>query len=143
MSEQTLHEPASPEPSVGKLITEVVRDLQQLYEYLIKIAKRELTFSAKAAAFGVGAFLGAALFLVMVVILGSITLAYLISLTGLHLAWSYMIVTALYLLGAVILVFFGINRFKKVKKPEKTIDAAKEIGQSLKSPGGSHVAPRE
>lgn len=136
MSEQFQLPPTSPDPqqpSLGRLVTNVVRDLQELLQIQLELAKSELKFSAKAVAFGAVSFILALIFLAMVVILGSITAAYLISLTGLHLAWSYMIVTGVYLLFVIIFVLFGIRKFKKVKPPTETIAAAKKVPEAFKS----------
>ena len=138
MSEQFQIPPASPEPSLGRLVTEVVRDFQELLQLQIKLAKSELRFSVKAVVFGAVAFFLALVFLALVVILGSITLAYLISLTGLHLAWSYLIVTGVYLLSVVGFVLFGIRKFKQVKAPTHTIDTAKQVGEAFKPHPGAH-----
>lgn len=120
------------EPTIGRLVTNVIRDIQDLFQKQVQLAKSEVKFSAKAVAWGVAAFGLAVLLLIMVVILGSITAAHLISLTGLKLAWSYLIVTGLYLLGAVLAVLFGIYKIRKFRLPKKTIESTKQIAETFK-----------
>jgi hypothetical protein len=46
--------------------------------------------------------------------------------TGLHLAWCFLIVFGAYLLVAGLLVAVGVRQVKKVRGPERAIHQAKE-----------------
>ena len=62
----------------------------------------------------------------------SVALAYFISMTGLHLAWCFLIVFGLYLLLAGLLAFVGVKKVKKVRAPERAIHQAQEAKSLLK-----------
>lgn len=116
-----------PEPTIGRLIAEISSDMSSLVKHEIALAKSELKISVKASGWGI-AFIAIAAFLgLMVLILGSITIALLLTFTGLHAAWAFGIVTLFYLLVAVVLVVLAYFKFKKVRMPEKTIETAQAI----------------
>lgn len=120
------------EPTIGKLVSQASRDVSALVQSEIALAKSELKFSVKAAGVG-GALLAVAGFLgLLVIILASITIAYFLTMTGMHAAWAFLIVTGAYTLLAVLLVIVGIVFLKKIRAPEKTIATAKEIPAALK-----------
>jgi hypothetical protein len=52
--------------------------------------------------------------------------------TGLHLAWCFLIVFVLYLLIAALLGFLGVRKVKRVKAPERAIHQAQEAKSLLK-----------
>ena len=62
----------------------------------------------------------------------SVALAYFVSMTGLHLAWSFLIVFGVYLLVAALLGFLGMQKVKRVKAPERAIHQAQEAKSLLK-----------
>ncbi len=122
------------DPTIGRLVADVTRDLSAIVQHEIALAKSELKVSVRAGGLGI-ALIGAALFLLLLVlILGSVTIAYFLTMTGLHAAWAFLIVTGVYLLLAVVLGLVAWTRFKKVSVPEKTIGAARQIPSAL-SPG--------
>lgn len=120
------------EPTIGRLVAEASRDVSSLIQSEIALAKTELKVSVRSG--GIGAVLiGVALFLLLLVtILGSITIAYFITMTGLHAAWAFLIVTGAYLLLAVLLALIAVLKFKKIRAPQKTIATAKQIPATLK-----------
>lgn len=120
------------EPSIGKLVTDVSRDVSELVRAEIALAKSELKFSVRAGGTAIAAFALAVFLLLIVVILASMTVAYFLTMTGMHVAWAFLIVTGLYILAAVLLVLFGYFRVKKVRLPEKTIATAKAIPSTFK-----------
>ncbi len=120
------------EPTIGGLVADASRDISRLVQAEIQLAKSELRVSAKAAGLGTGLLVAAAFLGLMIVILGSIAAAYFLTMTGLHPAWCFLIVTGFYLLVAVLLVLLGVRKLKKIKAPEKTIATAKEIPAALK-----------
>lgn len=127
------------EPTIGRLVADVTRDLSGIVQHEIALAKSELRVSVRAGGLG-AALIAVALFMVLlVVILLSITFAYFLTMTGLHPAWAFLIVSGVYLLIALILVWIAVTRFKKVTIPEKTLGTAREIPTALK-PGTGPAA---
>lgn len=128
------------EPTIGRLVADVTRDLSSIVQHEIALAKSELRVSVRAGGLGI-ALIGVAVFLLlMVVILASVTVAYFLTMTGLHPAWAFLIVTGFYLLLAVVLVLIAYTRFKKVTVPEKTIAAARQVPSALHP--GTHAGNR-
>jgi hypothetical protein len=52
--------------------------------------------------------------------------------TGLHLAWCFLIVFLLYALIAALLAFIGSKKVKQVRAPERAIYQAQETASILK-----------
>lgn len=124
--------PGQEEPTIGKLVVDVTRDVSSLIKQELALAKTELKISVRFGAIGAG-LVGAAAFLgLLAVIMMSVTFAYLIRLTGLNLAWCFGIVTIAYFVVAGLLIMVGIRQFKKVRPPERTIEQAKEIPSAFK-----------
>ncbi len=131
-------EPVRPdEPTIGQLVADASRDISALVQSEIRLAKSELKFSATAGGIGAALFVVAGFLGLLIVILVSIAFAFLLTMTGLHPAWCFLIVAGAYLLLAVLLVLFGVNRIKKIRAPEKTIATAKEIPAALKGRTGA------
>jgi hypothetical protein len=120
------------EPTIGRLIGDASRDIALLVQTVIKLAKSELRVSVKAGGIGAGMILVAAFFGLLIVIMLSISAAYFLVMAGLHPAWAFLIVAGVYLLLAALLILLGIRLLKKIRAPEKTIAAAKEIPAALK-----------
>ena len=120
------------EPTIGKLVGDASKDISSLISQEIKLAKSELSTSVKAGGIGIALFAGAAFVLLIVLILGSMTVAYFISWAGLGLHWAFLIVTVFYLLLAGVLGLIGVRSVKKVRGPERTIKTAKEIPGAFK-----------
>ena len=120
------------EPTIGKLVGDASKDISALISQEIQLAKSELTVSVKAGGIGVALFAAAAFVLLIVLILGSMTVAYFISSAGLGLHWAFLIVTGFYLLLAAGLGFVGFLSVKKVKAPTRTIETAKAIPSAFK-----------
>ena len=57
----------------------------------------------------------------------SIAFAYFMHMTGLDLAWCFLIVFGAYVLLAALLGFVGSRKIRQVKPPERAIEQAKEI----------------
>lgn len=120
------------DPTIGRLISDISRDVSLLVQNEIALAKSELKVSVRASGWGIAFFAVAIFLLLMVVILASITFGYLLTLTGLHPAAAFGIVTAIYLLIAIGLMFLGYFRFKKVRMPERTLDSARQLTEIVK-----------
>lgn len=120
------------EPTIGRLVADASRDISSLIHNEIALAKSELKVSVKAGGTGAGLFAGAAFLGVLAIILLSHAFAYLLHLTGLHLAWCYLIVTAVYLIIAGLLAWMGLKKVKQVKAPQRAIHQAQETKLLLK-----------
>lgn len=124
--------PATEDPTIGRLVADASRDISALIHNEIALAKSELKVSVKNGGTGAGLFAGAAFLGLLAIVMISIAFAYFLSMTGLHLAWCYLIVFGVYLLIAGLLAFLGIKKVKKVKAPERAIHQAQETKQLLK-----------
>ncbi len=120
------------DPTIGRLVADASRDVSALVQSEIALAKSELKSSAVAGGLAAGLFVGAGFILLLILILLSITVAYFLTMTGLHPAWAFLIVTGAYLLLAVGMVAFGVYKIKKIKAPTKTIESAKAIPAALR-----------
>ena len=124
--------PSPDDPTIGTLVADATRDLSSLIHNEIELAKSELKVSVKNGGTGAGLF-GAAAFLgLLAVIMISVAFAYFLSMTGLHLAWCFLIVFGAYVLLAGLLAFVGVRKVKKVRAPERAIKQAKETQSVLK-----------
>ncbi len=123
------------EPTIGKLVVDASRDISTLISKEIELAKSELKVSFKHGGTGLGLFGAAAFLALLAVIFGSTAIVYFLHMTGLHLAWCYLIVFAVYLLLAGLLGFIGFRQVKQVKAPERAIHQGKEIPKALRGQG--------
>lgn len=123
------------EPSIGQLVASASRDVSTLIQHEIALAKSEVKVSVKAGGLGAALFAAAGFVLLLGVIMLSVALAYFISMTGLHLAWSFLIVFLLYALIAGLLAFVGYRKIRKVRPPERAIHQAQETKQALMNRG--------
>ncbi|PUA82850.1 phage holin family protein [Nocardioides currus] len=132
--------PASPtdkdtDPTIGALVIDASRDISTLISKEIQLAKSELKVSVRHGGVGIGLFAGAAFLGLLAIIMLSVAIAYFIAMTGLDLAWCFLIVFGAYVLVAAILAFIGIKQVKQVKAPERAISQGKEIPAALKGRG--------
>lgn len=121
------------EPTIGRLVADASRDISALVQSEIALAKSELTVSAKAGGIGAALFVIAGFFGLLITILVSIAFAYLLTMTGLHPAWAFLIVSGAYALLAGLLVLIGIRKLKKIRAPTKTISTAKQIPSAFRN----------
>jgi hypothetical protein len=124
--------PTPEDPTIGKLVADASRDISSLLRNEIALAKSELKVSVKNGGTGLGLFGAAGFLAVMALIMLSVAFAYLLSMTGLHLAWCFLIVFGAYLLLAGLLAFVGVRKVKKVRAPERAIHQAQETTTILK-----------
>jgi uncharacterized membrane protein YqjE len=120
------------EPTIGRLVGDASRDIALLVQTVIKLAKSELRVSAKAGGVGLAMILVSAFFGLLIIVMLSISVAYFIVMAGLDPAWAFLIVAGFYLLLVLVLILAGIKLLKKIRAPQKTIAAAKEIPAALK-----------
>lgn len=125
--------PTDADPTIGRLVTDVSRDVSTLVRQEIALAKSELKVSVKAGGLGVGLFAGAAFLALLAVIMFSISIAFFIHWNGdgLGLHWAFLIVFGLYLAIAGLLGFLGLRKVKQVRAPERAIHQAQETKVAL------------
>jgi hypothetical protein len=119
--------PSRDDPTIGRLVADASRDVSSLVRSEIALAKSELKVSVKAGGLGIGLFAAAAFLGVLAVIMLSVAIAYFIHMTGLHLAFCFLIVFVLYLLVAGLLALIGLRKVKQVRAPERAIHQAQEM----------------
>jgi hypothetical protein len=123
------------EPSIGTLVATISSDLSTLVQHEIALVKSEVKVSVKNGGLAAGLFAAAAFLLVLAVIMLSVAFAYLIHLTGLDLAFCYLIVFVVYAALAGLLAFVGIKKIQNVGPPERAIAQAQETKKVLTSRG--------
>ncbi|MDF1490087.1 phage holin family protein [Tessaracoccus caeni] len=119
---------------IGQAVNNLRDELTVFAEREKELAAAELKPAAKHAGFGAGFMAGAAIFVVhalwMLVIALALFVCWLLTtifdmtLTA-GLVWGFAASAIISVLLAAILAKLGLNRFKKVKKPEATIAEAK------------------
>ena len=126
--------PAVPqeEPTIGKIVGDVSKDVSALIRSEIELAKSEVKVSVKAGGVGLGLFAAAVFLVLLAVIMLSVALAYFIHFTGLDLAWCFLIVFGGYVLIAALLGFIGYRSVQRVRMPEASIEQLKETRAVLK-----------
>ncbi|MGN6574745.1 MAG: phage holin family protein [Nocardioides sp.] len=124
--------PSAEDPTIGRLVADATRDISSIVHNEIALAKSELKVSIKNGGTGAGLFGGAAFLAVLAVIMLSVAFAYFLSMTGLHLAWCFLIVFGVYVLIAGAMAFLGVKKVKKVRAPERAIQQAQKTKTLLK-----------
>ncbi len=124
--------PSKDDPTIGRLVADASRDISSLVQKEIALAKSELKISVRAGGVGIGLFAGAAFIAVLAVIMLSVALAYFIAMTGLDLAWCFLIVFVVYVFIAALLGLVGVKKVKQVRAPERAIHQAQETKNILK-----------
>ncbi|MEU4212168.1 phage holin family protein [Streptomyces sp. NPDC026206] len=117
--------------SLGQLVATATTELSALVHDEIALAKAELRQDARRLGIGGGAIAAAGVLALFSLPVLSFAAAYGIHHLGLGLAWSFLITGGAYLLLAALLGLMAIAKFKKIKKPEKSIAAAKETAAVL------------
>ena len=120
------------EPTIGKLVVDASRDVSSLVRSEIALAKSELRVSVKAGGVGIALFAVAAFLGLLAIIMLSVAFAYFLHMTGLDLAWCYLIVFGVYVLLAAVLALVGLKKVKQVKAPERAIAQGKQIPSAFK-----------
>ena len=120
------------DPTIGALVVNASRDISTLISKEIELAKSELKVSFRHGGVGIGLFAVAGFLGLLAIIMLSVAFAYFLHMTGLDLAWCFLIVFGTYLLLAGLLAFIGIRQVKQVKAPERAISQGREIPAALK-----------
>jgi protein-S-isoprenylcysteine O-methyltransferase Ste14 len=119
--------------SIGQLFASATADVSALVHDEIALVKVELRQDAKRAVFGSGAIIAAVMLAFFAMPMLSMAAAYGIHALGLGLAWSFLIVGGAYVLIAAMLGLLAWVKFKKVKKPERSIASAKKTAAMLQN----------
>ena len=120
------------DPTIGALVIDASRDISTLISKEIELAKSELKVSFKHGGTGIGLFAGAGFLALLAIIMLSVAFAYFLHMTGLDLAWCFLIVFVAYVLIAAVLAYIGMRQVKQVKGPERAISQGKEIPAALR-----------
>jgi hypothetical protein len=120
------------EPTIGKLVVDAFDDFGTLVRHIIELAKSELRVSVRAGGMAIALFFAAAFISLLAIIMVSIAIAFFIHMTGLDLAWCFLIVFGAYLLLAGLLALIGYRKVRKVKAPERTIAEVQETPRAFK-----------
>jgi len=126
---------AAEDPTIGRLVADASRDVSRLIQDEIALAKKELKTSVTSGGLAIALFAVAAFLGLLSIIFLSIAIAFFISMTGLHLAWSFLIVWGGYLLLIAVLVLVAVRRLKKVRAPQRAIRQAQESAAVLSRRG--------
>ncbi|MFL6061665.1 MAG: phage holin family protein [Marmoricola sp.] len=126
-----VREPAPEEPTIGKLVVDAIDDTGALVRNIIELAKAELKVSFGAGIVAIALFFLAGFVALLGIIMASVAIAYFIAMSGLDLAWSFLIVFGGYLVLAGLLGFLGYLKIRKVKAPQRTIAQAQELPRAF------------
>lgn len=127
-----------PQSSIGTLVKDATTHMSTLVRAEIELAKLEIAASAKQAVVGGIFFIGAALIGVFMIFFMPFVLAEVLAIWLPRWA-SFLIVIGLMILMIGALVFLGLKKIKKVKKPEKTIASLKDSAETLRQ-AATHTA---
>ena len=125
------------QPTIGSLLADATRDISSIIHDEIALAKSELRVSVRAGGWGSALLAIAAFVVLLAVVLVPFTVAFFLTMTGLHVAWAFLIVTIAMLLIAGLVGWIGTTRFKKVTVPERTLDSARRLPETFRA-GSSH-----
>lgn len=103
----------------SEVVASLIANLQALLKTQFELLKLEVTGIAKDKGIAVGLFIGAGLFGFFVLAFVGVTGAHALALV-LPLWAAWLIVTAVYLLIAVVLALVGVKLMKRPVKPERT-----------------------
>ncbi|AOP50565.1 phage holin family protein [Streptomyces lydicus] len=122
---------ANGDRSLGQLVASATADMSALVHDEIALAKAELRQDAKRAGIGSAAFVVAGALALFALPVLSFAAAYGIHNLGLGLAWSFLIVGGAFLVLAGLLALIAMAKMKKIKKPEKSINSARQTAAVL------------
>jgi uncharacterized membrane protein YqjE len=120
------------QPSIGTLVADATASFSTLLHGEIELAKLEVKSSVRNAGTGAVMFAAAGVILAFSLTFGLIALAE--GLVALHIwRWvAYLIVFGFLLLLALVLVFVGVRKVKRVRPPQQTIDSTKDTVTALR-----------
>ncbi|MFD5461483.1 phage holin family protein [Kitasatospora sp. NPDC127059] len=125
--------PYEGERSVGQLFAAATADLSALVHDEIALAKSEIKADVKRGVSG-GVSVGVALVVILFSVpMLSAAFAFGIHALGLSLGWSFLIVAGAYWVLAGVLFVVARRFFKKIQKPERTIEGVHRTAEVLKN----------
>jgi len=131
------------ERSLGQLFSAATADLSSLVHDEIALAKAEIRQDVKRGVAGGTSLAVAGVVGLAAIPMLSFAFAYGIHALGITLGWSFLIVGGFYVLLAVILGLLAWRSFKKVEKPQRTIEGAKATADVLKKARPRPALPSE
>jgi uncharacterized membrane protein YqjE len=126
--------------SIGSLVKDATVHMSTLIRSEIELAKLEVTKSVKTALIGSVFFIGAAAIGVFALFFSWFVVAEVIAIWLPRWA-AYLITMGVMLAIAGALVFLGIKKVKKIKKPERTIATLQETASTLKAAASHSDTP--
>lgn len=128
------------QPSIGTLVADATSSFSTLLHGEIELAKLEIKSSVRNAGTGAVLFIAAGVLLAYSLTFGLISLAEGLVTLGIWRWAAYLIVFGFLVLLALLLVFIGVRRVKRVRVPQQTIDATKDTVTALRQATVGHQA---
>jgi|SRR5215204_1164728 len=122
------------EPSVGELVRRASEHASTLVRAEIELAKTELTQTVKRGGIGGGLLAAAGVVLLFSVPFLFVMLAEVLVAVGVWRWLAYLIVWVVFLLIAGVLALIGRSQLRKVRKPERTLQTAKDTAAWARHP---------
>ncbi|HEU5271090.1 MAG TPA: phage holin family protein [Jatrophihabitans sp.] len=126
------------QPSIGTLVADATSSFSTLLHGEIELAKLEIKSSVRNAGTGVVLFIAAGVVLAYSLTFGLISLAEGLVTLGIWRWAAYLIVFGFLVLLALLLVFIGVRRVKRVRAPQQTIDTTKDTVTALRKATAGH-----
>ncbi|WMX46354.1 phage holin family protein [Streptomyces roseicoloratus] len=129
------------ERSLGQLVASATAEMSALVHDEIALAKAEIRQDVKRGAIGSAAGIAAGVVLLFSLPMLSFALAYAINTWsgghngngGWNMVWCFLLSFTANVLLAVLLAAIAVAKFKKVKKPEKSIASAKQTAAIMQN----------
>jgi Putative Actinobacterial Holin-X, holin superfamily III len=131
------------QPSVGELVREASEQISLLIRAEFELAKAELSATAKRAGVGTGLISAAAVTLLLSLPFLFVAAAEVLVAVGLPRWSAYLIVWGLFVIAAALLALIGVRLMRRLRKPERTIEAVKETARWARHPTDSGSATAE
>ncbi|MFL6163641.1 MAG: phage holin family protein [Jatrophihabitantaceae bacterium] len=127
------------QPSIGTLVADATASFSALLHGEIELAKLEIRSSVRSAGTGAVLFIGAGVLLAFSLTFGLIALAEGLVAAGIWRWAAYLIVFGFLVLLALVLLFLGVRKVKRVRAPQQTIDTTRDTVTALRQ-ATSHQA---
>ncbi|MGA5818533.1 phage holin family protein [Kitasatospora sp. NPDC094028] len=125
--------PHEGERSVGQLFAAATADLSALVHDEIALAKSEIRADVKRGVSG-GLFIAVAGVIALASVpMFSIAIAYLIHFLGVPLGGAFALSGVLHLILACVVGFIAVRFFKRIQKPERTMEGVQKTAEVLKT----------
>jgi hypothetical protein len=120
-------------PTIGQLVAEASAHVSTIVRGEIDLAKHELKSSVKNAGTGAGLFIGAAALLLFSLTFLFIGVAETLTRYVMPRFAAYFATFGFFFLIALLLVWIGVRKVKRVKAPTRTIETGKDTVAYLKA----------